>query len=260
MEELMKGIQDKLDRMDKRSERIETKIDTFQKELQNVKQENIRLKEENKELCTKITEQENRIEILERESRKKKIIVKGIQETEEESELILKEKIRKMLQKIEIPINMETETWEVRRIGRIFQDRKTPRPIIIEFASWNKKMEVLKAAKKLKGSDIWISEDYTKQVQQQRKILIGHMKEARSKGYRANISYNKLIINGEYYNTEQVHHYADHEEEQQDQGEGDMKKKGRTMSQRSPTVQSEEDPERLKKSTHDVQKEGGSKN
>ncbi|KAF5296553.1 hypothetical protein FQA39_LY12471 [Lamprigera yunnana] len=59
-------------------------------------------------------------------------------------------------------------------------------------------------AKKLKGTNIWISEDYSKQVQKQRKLLLPYMKKARTKGNKANFDQNKLIINGERYTLEQI--------------------------------------------------------
>ncbi|KAF5269716.1 hypothetical protein FQA39_LY08639 [Lamprigera yunnana] len=76
--------------------------------------------------------------------------------------------------------------------------------MVIGFASGNKKPEVLKAGKNLKGSDIWATEDYSKQVQEQRKQLITYIKEARTKGHKVILRSNKLIIDDKSYAIEQL--------------------------------------------------------
>lgn len=261
MEEILQDIQNKLEKMDKRNERIENKMDVIYGEIQEIKSENAKLKEENETLKKKNTEIENQMEIMEKEIRKNKIIVQGIKEMENESDLSIKENIRKMLTEIGMEINMENETREVRRIGKKIQNRDIPRPILIEFASGSKKIEVLKAAKKLKGSDIWISEDYSKQVQEQRKLLVPHMKEARTKGNKAILRHNKLIINDESYTIEQIEKQTDDNQttrRQRNYGkigntrEDESKKNGRTVSQRSPANGNEvqENMERSKKSSY----------
>lgn len=53
---------------------------------------------------------------------------------------------------------------------------------MVEVISWNKKFGIMRSAKNLKGQNIWITEDYTKKLQEQRKILIQHMKIAREEG------------------------------------------------------------------------------
>ncbi|CAH1105655.1 unnamed protein product [Psylliodes chrysocephalus] len=51
----------------------------------------------------------------------------------------------------------------------------------------------------LKGTNIWIDEDYPKEVQEERRKLVIKMKETRNKGYKAQLRYNKLIIIDELY-------------------------------------------------------------
>lgn len=46
---------------------------------------------------------------------------------------------------------------------------------------------------------ICIGGDYTKHVQEERKVLKPTVKEAREKRLRANIGYDKLIVNDEIY-------------------------------------------------------------
>jgi hypothetical protein len=46
------------------------------------------------------------------------------------------------------------------------------RPILIKLRTRPNKLEILKRDNYIKGIDIWITEDYTKKVQQERKQLI----------------------------------------------------------------------------------------
>ena len=89
---------------------------------------------------------------------------------------------------------------------------------------WNKKLKIVRQAKNLKGTDIWIGDDYPKKVQEERKNLIPYLKRARQEGKNASIRYNKLIINGSEYAIECC---EDEESERKNENK-------RTMSERSP--------------------------
>lgn len=58
-----------------------------------------------------------------------------------------------------------------------------------------KKLKIFKHSKTLKGIDIWIEKDCTRDIKQEQKLLVEHLKEARKKGCNAKIRYNKLIVN-----------------------------------------------------------------
>ncbi|KAF5301792.1 hypothetical protein FQA39_LY10577 [Lamprigera yunnana] len=145
-----------LEKMETRNERVKNKIDILCAEIQEIQLENANLKKENETLKMQNTEFTKRMEIVEKEIQKNKIVVQGIKEMENKSDEIIKENIRKILREINIEINMENETGEVKRIEIKPKNRATPRPILIEFASGNKNREVLKAAKKLKGSEMYM--------------------------------------------------------------------------------------------------------
>jgi hypothetical protein len=85
---------------------------------------------------------------------------------------------------------------------------------------------ILKNTRKLKNTNIWIDEDYPKEIQEVRRRLIPEMKEARSKGYRAQIRYDKLILNKET-------HRANHSGQEETSRTGSNSHK-RTINERSP--------------------------
>lgn len=254
-------IKDKLDAMEKRDIRIETKLDGLQRELNSVKVENEQLKKENEHLKERSAHHERILERMSREIKKRNIIIHGIEDQKEESNLQLKEKVRAMLRDMRIEVEMEKEVVEVRRLGKHQKER--PRPIQVEFGKWEKKMEILKGTKNLKGRNIYIEEEYSKETQDIRKQLFKHRDKIRSQGHHAIMRYNKLIINGDEYNLEQLKDLEkDPETEKEvsrgigrepegDGEEGETSKGkeragGRKISERSP----EEDlQERLRKKT-----------
>lgn len=87
----------------------------------------------------------------------------------------------------------ETDIDLVRRLGKTEEGRLPP-PLLVKFSTIRKKEEALRAAPKLKGKNISVSEDYPKEVQEKRKALIPKLKEARKNNLRAHIKWDKLII------------------------------------------------------------------
>ncbi|KAK4884836.1 hypothetical protein RN001_001107 [Aquatica leii] len=192
--------------------------------MQEIKQ----VKEEKIILLEKLAVQEKRISMLEREVRKKNIVIKGIKDNEQENEKETQEKVNAVIQKTGINFNITEELDEARRIGK-YNEGKT-RPIMIKLMKESTKMNILKNAKTLRGTDIWIDEDYPKEVQEERRRLIPYMKEARNKGYKALIRYDKLIINNETYRTKDLEKDEEHEN-----GEtSDKSRQKRTVNERSP--------------------------
>lgn len=244
MEELLREIKEKLDRMEERDQRTENKLDELQKEMQAIKAVNEQLTKENRYLKIKNTQHERLIEEMNREIKKRNIIIHGLEDQEEESELQLSEKIRVVIRDMGIKIEMEKETVETRRLGK-YRTGKT-RPIQVEFGKWEKKMEILKGTKNLRGKNIYI-EDYSKAMQEIRKQLIIHRNKIRTQGHHVLLRYNKLIINGEDFYLEQLEEIGKELESESKKEETPKEKTGgRTISERSPD---EELQERLCKIT-----------
>ena len=69
-----------------------------------------------------------------------------------------------------------------------------PRPIVVKFLRHKDRSAVLQRAKNLKGTKIFINEDYTDLVRQKRKELMPKLRAARERGDIAFLRYDKLII------------------------------------------------------------------
>ncbi|KAB0799267.1 hypothetical protein PPYR_07147 [Photinus pyralis] len=123
----------------------------------------------------------------------------------------------------------ETEIQQVYRIGA--KQLNKVRPVFIKLAQYETKIEVLKKAKNLKGTNIYIHEDFPKHVLEERKVLATHLRTARESGHRAYLKYNKLIVNGEEYGVEDI---TSADEQDDEVNEVRKKPRTRTISQRSP--------------------------
>ena len=106
------------------------------------------------------------------------------------------------LNKIKELLDIEILQRDINNIFQIKSDQIAP--IKIEFVSYLKKQTVLKNANKLKGKNIFISQDLIYEDRKDRKLLQTHLKAARSKNLYAKIKGNSLQINDDIYTIEQL--------------------------------------------------------
>lgn len=124
--------------------------------------------------------------IIEKEKRKKNIIIHGISvgdgpnRTGRATDLI----VDLVQNRLEVTLNKDQIDFVKVLKG----------PIVIGFTTWNKKLEILKNAKKLKGTEIFMGQDYPPDVLKIRKALIPIMNKHRKEGRHAIINYDKLVV------------------------------------------------------------------
>ena len=71
---------------------------------------------------------------------------------------------------------------------------KTDSPVIARCVFYKQKVSVLKAKGKLRGTNVFIGEDFSSRVREVRKRLTPHLKKARSDGKRATMVFDHLVI------------------------------------------------------------------
>lgn len=145
------------------------------------------LKTENENLKGRVEKLEARVEISERSKRKKNIVIKGLEIRRE-----VKDEVACLLQKIGAD---HAEVVSTRKVER----RKGGSIVIAEMRDWEAKREVMRSKNKLKGSQVYIDDDYTDEEWKVQSRLIGMAREERKKGGRAVVGYNKVTINGEVW-------------------------------------------------------------
>lgn len=146
---------------------------------------------ENKNLKLKIENLENEIKYLKREKKSNNIIIFGLKEDEGTTA----ELIKKVKDNFKSDWDIDMEKHEVNKIYRIRGAKKAgdePRPVLLSFVTGWKKSEVMRNKKKFK--EVYVTEDYPKEVLEKRKELQPKLMEERSKGNIAYLQYDKLIV------------------------------------------------------------------
>ena len=111
-------------------------------------------------------------------------------ETWEQTEQILKSMIQERL---------EIEDVNTERAHRVGNTNSTlPRTIIAKFSSFKGKQIVLSAAKKLKGQNIYINEDFSKETMDIREEKWKSVKSLRSQGKYAILVYDKIVVKEDF--------------------------------------------------------------
>jgi hypothetical protein len=106
-------------------------------------------------------------------------------------------KIKSLLRDKEL--NSETEKIEIERAHRLGRNRTKPRPIVVKFLRFQDKEMIKRNAYKFKDIGVGISDQFPKEIQEERKKLYPVFKDARSKGHKAFLVKDKLFINGQIY-------------------------------------------------------------
>ena len=114
-------------------------------------------------------------------------VSEGGKEMYDESEEIIQKIIK---DKLKITKNIIIE--RAHRTGRKEEGKK--RCIVLKLLNYKDKELILKNANKLKGTGVFINEDFSRETLEKRKDLWEKVKVARSQGKFATINYNKSII------------------------------------------------------------------
>jgi hypothetical protein len=83
------------------------------------------------------------------------------------------------------------------RVHRI--NSKPKSPVIARCTFFRDKDKILKAKSKLKGTQIFVGEDFSLRVREMRRNLIPHLKKVRSEEKRATMIFDHLLIDGKRF-------------------------------------------------------------
>lgn len=204
MAKLLKPLQEQV-------QTISDKMEKVQETMNTIRIENSDLKKKNEQLETEITELKSTIETLNIKLIKKNIVIFGLQEVENEN---LPETVSRLITNdLQIPDFKSSEISDVARIGK--QIGEKPRNILVELTTKIRKNMILKNAHKLKGSDIFIQHEFTKQTLEERKALKPYLLETKKNGKVAKLRNNRLIIEGKTYKVSDIQEEGDEENEEE---------------------------------------------
>lgn len=129
-----------------------------------------------------------RIERLEKETRRKNIIVQGLSIDTRNGNL-LKDEMKKF---IEEEMGIKPIIKAAHRLG--------PKTIVVALGSEDEKLEVMHNKSKLRnrpGNKVFIEDDLTKEEREIQKLIRQKAKEERNKGKQVKIGFSKLVMDGQ---------------------------------------------------------------
>ncbi|XP_022819413.1 uncharacterized protein LOC111351626 [Spodoptera litura] len=146
------------------------------------------LVEESQILKIEVIKLKEKINRLESEKRETNLIFYGFEESTETHTNIVK-----MISTALNKSGIEIEDRDINKALRIGKPREKARPILVKMLNVWKRNEILKNKKKL-PKNIYVNEDFSKEVLEKRRELMPQLKEERKKGHTAFLKHDKLII------------------------------------------------------------------
>ncbi|XP_019631891.1 PREDICTED: uncharacterized protein LOC109475612 [Branchiostoma belcheri] len=130
---------------------------------------------------------------LENQSRRNNILFDGVPDNKQENWSRCEQKVPDILKdKLKLdPLKIEIERSH--RNGK-FQEEGRPRPIVVKLLRYKDKEAILQRAKHLKGSNIYVNEDFSDAVRQKRKELLPEMRAQRERGNIAFLRFDRLVV------------------------------------------------------------------
>lgn len=202
--DLYKLLQSVLNKNIEIENEIKENRETFKQEIAELKKEHSQqfqdLRNENEILKQENEKLKDKINLVERKTKKYSLFVYGLKE--EENNL---EDIQQLLNLCVETLNLSCTFSDFRDIYRIGNSTEGKiRPLVAEVVSYQLKSEILKNCKVLKGSGIFITHEYTSTDYKNRKLLRKNLSLARSLNLNANIKNNILYVEEEKYTLEDL--------------------------------------------------------
>lgn len=214
----LSDIMTKLVAMDTRMATIETKLDSkldlfrqevsatceairedileLKGEVASLKSENEALKAENQQLHSSLQGVQGlqmKVDDIENRSRRNNLLFYGIPRAENESSQDCEKHLQQFLKdslQVQEPVPFD-------RVHRMSD--KPDSPIIARCTFYKDRGDILRAKGKLKGTRVFVGEDFSQRVRSIRKALTPYLKEAKQAGKRAVMVFDHLLVDGKKY-------------------------------------------------------------
>lgn len=195
METSMKAILDKMDEMQREYQKqTKTLTESIANLSASIDEKLKPLVEENKQLKNEVEGLNKKVYHLEREVRKNNLIMHGLEENETNNTELLESVIACLNTTCKDTGLDNWDKYEISRVQRLGkkQSKKT-RPILFTLTLEWRKLEILRNKKRF-PANIYITEDYPKEILSIRKELKVKQLEEIKRGKIAFIRYDKLIV------------------------------------------------------------------
>jgi len=157
----------------------------------------------NARLNVKVSKLEEKVVKMESQSRRDNLLIDGISESDPED---CTEKVKHIfINTLKLDDVENMKLVRCHRLGPKRRGATKPRTVIIKFHWYGDKMRVWQARKNLKDTNIYLNDDFPKEIQDKRRILRPIMQKARATDHReAYISMDTLVIDGTRYTTDDL--------------------------------------------------------
>lgn len=197
MQKSQANIETKLAEVTARIDAVEQQLSSLNKmgeQVKNVENMLSHLESDLSALYRKVDDLENR-------SRRKNLIIYGVEESNNETPDELERKVKDEV--IEQKLGLTVSGIErMHRLGRKSENKS--RPVIIKFIDHREKTSILSAAYELKGTSKSIAEDFSKRVREQRKQLWESAKAEKDNGAKVKLIYDKLSVDSVIFAWDEV--------------------------------------------------------
>ena len=191
------SMNSKLDTLKQDMQSISDTMNTLQTELNGAKEqiealsdENMMLRDSVDSLTERINALERQTDNLENRSRRNNILFYGLDGHEGETNTDCEQMIKELCtDRLELAEDLLFD-----RVHRVGTSPKAP--IIAKLTLYKQKVDIMKCKSKLKGTDIFVGDDYSKSVREVRKKLAKVMKEKKANGDTVSMVFDHLIVNG----------------------------------------------------------------
>jgi ribA/ribD-fused uncharacterized protein len=173
----------------------EDKCNALEQEMKGLKLENCSLRSDLR-TCHK------RITALDDYQRRSNLIFEGIPEVGDETTTSLKRKLTETFALLGVPNHDKINLERFHRLG--IKAGNKSRPVIVRFSFYSERESIWLARSKLKGSNVFLREDFCKATLQERAKLIPVMKTARQSDHKCTIVGDSLYLDGKKYNSDQL--------------------------------------------------------
>ena len=144
-----------------------------------------------------VDQKEKLLDLQCREMRDNLLFYNFKEEKDETDQHCIEKLYRLMENELAIQNARDIQFHRVHKLGRF--NRNKTRPIVAKFAFYPDRERVRGAAKNLEGTDFSIGQQFPKEIQDRRRLLVPMMKKAKQEGKVAYISVDKLYIDGTQY-------------------------------------------------------------
>jgi len=162
----------------------------IRQDMNNLRTENLELKQSNTVLMDRVKKLEKNADVQEGRSRRNNIIIHGMEKKSNETGTDCEMFVKNLLSE-----KMDVADVKFDSVHRI--NSKPNSPIIARCCFYQDKLRILKAKTRLKGSRIFVDDDFSKTVRDIRHNLAPYLKSARAEGKNVRMVFDHLIINGE---------------------------------------------------------------